>query len=73
MVTGVRPADATTLAAEEEVERRRAQLEKNQDAIALLDSWANATEEEIQEQIETWEFLKRALDEDRLSYRKFFS
>lgn len=73
MVTHVRPAGAATVVADDEAERRRLQLEKNQDAIALLNSWANATEEEIQEQIETWEFLKRALDEDRLSDRTFFS
>jgi hypothetical protein len=53
-------------------ERRRAQRVKNQSAIDLLDSWAIATEEEIAEQRETWEFLKKALDEDRLSYRKLF-
>jgi hypothetical protein len=31
-----------------------------------------ATEEEVMEQRETWEYLKRALDEDRPSYRKLF-
>ena len=38
----------------------------------LLDSWINCSEEEAQEQRETWAFLKKALDEDRLSYRKLF-
>ncbi len=55
---------------ESEAEWRRKQIEKNQAAIQLLDSWL--AEEETQEQRETWEFLKKALDEDRLSYRKLF-
>jgi hypothetical protein len=38
-------------------------------AIQLLQSWRN---EDSQEQRETWEFLKQAIDEDRLSDRKFF-
>jgi hypothetical protein len=38
-------------------------------AIQLLQSWREADE---QEQQETWEYLKRALDEDRLSDRKLF-
>ncbi len=41
----------------------------NQAAIALLRSWC---EDDEQEQRETWKFLKRALDEDRLSDRKLF-
>ena len=40
---------------------------KNLEAIRFLDSLDNATPEEIQEQKETWAFLKKALDEDRLS------
>lgn len=39
-------------------------------AIALLQSWY---EDDPQEQKDTWEFLKVALDEDRLSSRKLFS
>lgn len=38
-------------------------------AISLLQSWRN---EDKQEQRETWEFLKQAIDEDRLSDRKLF-
>ena len=38
-------------------------------AIALLQSWCD---EDAQEQRETWEFLKTALDQDRLSDRKLF-
>lgn len=40
---------------------------QNLEAIRLLREWDNFTPEEIQEQKETWEFLKKALDEDRLS------
>ena len=56
-----------------EEKKRRLQREKNQPLIDLLDSWLNETDPEvIREQRETWEFLKQALDEDRLSYRKLF-
>ncbi|MGH2534787.1 MAG: hypothetical protein ACRDJW_21215 [Thermomicrobiales bacterium] len=56
----------------EEQEQRRHQIERNQGLIALLDSWKDADEDEIHEQKETWEWLKKALDEDRPSYRKLF-
>jgi excisionase family DNA binding protein len=46
------------------------QARKNQAAIELLDSWLVEGDEE--EQRETWEYLKKALDEDRLSNRKLF-
>jgi hypothetical protein len=42
----------------------------NQAAIDLLRSWREEGDEE--EQRETWEFLKQALDEDRLSNRPLF-
>jgi hypothetical protein len=42
----------------------------NQAAIDLLRSWREEGDE--QEQRETWEFLKIALDEDRLSDRPLF-
>ncbi len=35
-------------------------------------SWREASAEELDEQQETWEYLKKALDEDRLSSRTFF-
>ena len=38
--------------------------------IRLLQSWIDDGDEE--EQRDTWEFLKKALDEDRPSYRKLF-
>jgi hypothetical protein len=42
---------------------------KNETAIRLLESWRHGDE---QEQRETWECLKHALDEDRLSDRRLF-
>lgn len=51
---------------------RQAQIEKNQGLIALLDSWADGDEEDAAEQRETWEYLERVLDEDRLSDRPLF-
>ena len=62
--------DQPAPAEESEAEWRRKQIEKNQAAIRLLDSWL--AEEPTQEQQEAWEDLKRALDEDRLSDRKLF-
>jgi hypothetical protein len=46
--------------------------EQREAAIALLRSWREASDEEAREQQETWEYLKKALDEDRMSYRKLF-
>jgi hypothetical protein len=45
------------------------QMQKNQAAIELLRSWRQG---DAQEQQETLAYLKRALDEDRLSDRKRF-
>ena len=42
---------------------------KNAKAISLLDTWLRGDEKE---QTETWDFLKKSLDEDRLSDRKFY-
>ncbi len=38
-------------------------------AIELLQSWFG---DDTQEQRETWDYLKKTLDEDRLSDRKLF-
>jgi hypothetical protein len=46
-----------------------AQKKKNLAAIRLLDSWSEGDDEE---QRETWAYLKRALDEGRLSSLKLF-
>lgn len=44
--------------------------EQRREALTeLLRRWR---EEDEEEQRETWEYLKKALDEDRLSYRKLF-
>lgn len=43
----------------------------NQGLIDLLRSWRE--DGDAQEQRETWEYLERVLDEDRLSDRKLFS
>ena len=45
------------------------QSQKNRALIQLLRSWREGDE---QEQRSTWEYLKKALDEDRLSERKLF-
>ncbi len=57
-----------TIPAEAE-ERREQQMRRNQAVIDLLNSWED---DDPEEQRETWAFLKQALDEDRLSYRKLF-
>jgi hypothetical protein len=41
-------------------------------AIALLQSWNVEESPERDEQRDTWEYLKKALDEDRLANRKLF-
>jgi hypothetical protein len=53
--------------------KRQLQIEKNQPAISVLQAWLEDDDEEsVREQRETWEYLKRVLDEDRPSYRKLF-
>jgi len=44
----------------------------NHAAIELLRSWREDDAYDEEEQRTTWEYLKQALDEDRLSDRKFF-
>ncbi len=67
------PATPThDLTDEEREARRQEQIRRNQALIELLDEWAHGTAEDQDEQRETWELLKRALDEDRLSSRKLF-
>ncbi|MEG4234673.1 hypothetical protein QUA40_21595 [Microcoleus sp. Pol11C3] len=55
--------DITKLSLEERIQR-------NQGAIELLRSWIEEGDE--QEQTETAEYLRKALDEDRLSNRPLF-
>jgi len=40
---------------------------KREELLEYIDSWDDVTEEEAAEQKEAWEFLRHALDEDRLS------
>jgi hypothetical protein len=47
------------------------QAKKNQAAIDLLDSWLDESEDAAEHQ-QAWDFLKIALDEDRLSDRPLF-
>jgi hypothetical protein len=47
------------------------QARKNQAAIELLDSWLGEAEDASEHQ-QAWDFLKTALDEDRLSDRPLF-
>ncbi|MDZ7957240.1 MAG: hypothetical protein RMY34_04945 [Aulosira sp. DedQUE10] len=47
------------------------QAQKNQAAIKLLDSWMS-DDEDASEHQQAWNFLKTALDEDRLSDRPLF-
>lgn len=57
----------------DEDELRRPQIEQNQAAIAVLETWLSETDPEvIREERETLEYLMRALDEHR-TYRKLFS
>jgi uncharacterized protein Yka (UPF0111/DUF47 family) len=46
-------------------------IQKNQAVIELLKSWEEEGDEI--EQTETWQFLRKALDEDRLSNRPLFT
>ena len=52
-----------------ELPQSTAQSQKNLALIQLLRSWREGDE---REQRSTWEYLKQALDEDRLSERKLF-
>ena len=56
-----------------EEERRQRQIELNQPIIALLDSWAEGDEDDEREQRETFEALKRGIDELRPPSLKLFS
>jgi len=52
-----------------ELSQSAPQFQRSHALIQLLNSWREGDE---QEQRSTWEYLKRALDEDRLSERKLF-
>lgn len=66
-----KPVSSDNESSEVDPEAARAeQIKKNQAAIELLRSWREYGDE--QEQTETWEYLRQALDEDRLSNRPLF-
>jgi len=68
--TTLRKKNGNTQIAEDPVALQR---KKNEAAIRLLESWCEVDEAEAEVQRETLEFLKKALDEDRMSYRKRFA
>ena len=55
-----------------EEEQRRRQIELNQPAIALLDSWLEDDSESVEEQREALMALMRGIDENRKGYRQLF-
>lgn len=64
------PIDAEFTEAAEDATTPIDQSVKNEAAIRLLDSWGEPGDAEDEaEQRETWDYLKRALDEYQLSYR----
>jgi len=59
----------------EDVSPRRAvagRRTNSEAAIRLLRSWREGDDQEQERQRQTWEYLQRVLDEDRLSSRKLF-
>ena len=66
------PPNEALPAPESEEDQRQRQIAQNQAAIQLLQSWRKGDAAEVQRQREVWEYLKRVLDEDRLSDRKLF-
>jgi hypothetical protein len=54
----------------DDVEWRRRQIQQNQTAVQLLDSWLS--EPATPEAAANWEAFKKIVDEDRLSDRKLF-
>lgn len=52
-----------------EIDRNAEKMHRKAALIELLRAWREGDE---QEQRDTWEYLKQALDEDRLSDRKLF-
>lgn len=63
---------ARELTEEEREARRQEQARQNQALIEMLNEWAQGDDQDQEEQRETWELLKRLLDEDRPSTRKLF-
>ena len=61
---------ARKLTQEEREARRQEQIKRNQALIEMLNEWSKGDEQDQEEQRETWELLKRLLDEDRPSYQR---
>lgn len=61
---------ASDVRSDSKADERAARIKRNRRAIALLRKWQESDDDE---QSETWEFLRKALDEDRLSDRKLFA
>lgn len=53
-------------------DNERVQAKRNAGLTALLESWAVVSPDERAEQQDTWEFLRKALDEDRPEGSKLF-
>jgi hypothetical protein len=66
-----RPADSGEPELTEE-EKRQRQIELNQPAIALLESWVNDDGWDLEEQRRSLEELMRGIDENRKGYRQLF-
>ncbi len=64
-----KPKDPIDLDERTEVRLVIQHIGSTDEAIALLEAWSKG---DAVEQAETWAFLKKALDEDRLSSRKLF-
>jgi hypothetical protein len=63
---------AYELTQEEREARRQEQIKQNQALIEMLNEWSEGDEQDQEEQRETWELLKRLLDEDCPSRRQLF-
>ncbi len=55
-----------------EEEKRKRQIELNQPAIALLESWLEDDSESVEEQRAALFELMRGIDENRKGYRQLF-
>jgi hypothetical protein len=71
MSTNAQPAELSEPTLTEE-ERRQRQIELNQPAIALLDSWLEDDSESVEEQRAALLELMRGIDENRKGYRQLF-
>ncbi|HEY7031170.1 MAG TPA: hypothetical protein VH482_07590 [Thermomicrobiales bacterium] len=71
MATNAHPAEPGEPALTEE-EKRQRQIELNQPAIALLDSWLEDDSWDLEEQRRSLIELMRGIDENRKGYRQLF-